>query len=235
MSLRFIPRSGPLARIAARLATTPGVGATTSRDLPGAPEPAAQLGRLVDLAGSVTLSRVLAQRAEPNGAARAVVQVAGVRRRLADEIEEIEADARAALARVLRRKDDARTTEVRLVEESQRALSDARARVRALRRAVGADLAVGSADVRRLERLSGAVEDAIDAQVEARLARLVPAISAAHAGDVPALVAALDGALAAVIAFERRRVEALVEACAELESHASPPLLEGVQREAISA
>lgn len=216
VSSRFtaLPSRGPLARLASRLS---GGAAVPSS------EPAAQLARLVDLAGSMKLSSLGARSAKlprpvdtsARGETRAA-DVAAARRRATDEMEEIEADARAALTRVLRRRDDARTPEQRLADEAARWLVDGHRRMRALRRALGIDLSAASVAIGELDRVASAIDGAIDDQVEARLARLVPAACAAHTGDATSLAATLEEVLLAALAFDRRRIDALLDACEQL-------------------
>lgn len=215
MSLRFTPRSGPLARLTARL---PAAARTSARESspPPAHDPALQLGRLVDLGGSVELSRVLAQLDNVAAPAPNPDAIESARRRVQGDFEELEADARRGLARVVRRKDDARALDARLGEEAARLILDGHRQARAIRRSIGVDLAAASRAAAQLERVSDALDDAIDAQVEARLARLVPAICVGHEGAEATLQAALEDALVAALAFDRRRVDALVDACGKL-------------------
>jgi len=212
VSLRFVPRSGPLSRLTARL---PSAARTTSP--PPAGDPALQLGKLVDLGGSVELSRVLAQLDKVVAPPPNAEAIESARRRVQGDFEELEGDARRALARVLKRKDDARAIDARLGEEAARSILDGHRQAREIRRSIGIDLASASLAAAKLERVAAAVDDAIDAQVEARLARLVPAICGAHdAAGGATLASALEGALLAALAFDRRRVDALVDACGKL-------------------
>lgn len=227
MSLRFTPRSGPLARVAARLpaaapASSPNPATRPSSPPPTAGDPALHLGKLVDLGGSVELSRVLAQLDHITSPPTNPDAIESARRRVQGDFEELDADARRGIARVLRRakgKDDPRAIATLLADDAARMILDGHRQARAIRRSIGVDVASASRAAAKLERVSAALDDAIDAQVEARLARLVPAICAAHgdAGSSDAeLASALEGALLAALAFDRRRVDALVEACAKL-------------------
>ena len=175
------------------------------------------------------LSRVLAQLDNVSAPPVNAAAIESARRRVQGDFEELEADARRAIARVLKRapsaRDGARDLDARLAEEASRALLDGHRQARAIRRSIGVDVASASRAAAKLERVSAAIDDAIDAQVEVRLARLVPAICAARAeehassGDathVAGLAVELERALLAALAFDRRRVEALVDACDKL-------------------
>lgn len=150
--------------------------------------------------------------------------IAAARRAIAGDFEELEAHVRAGFARVARRRDDPRALDARLVDEAARLVVDAHRRANDIRRSVGVDLASASADCASLERLAATIDEATDTQVEARLSRLVPATAAAHpasaeaSADAVALARALEAAVLAVVAFERRRIDALADACDRLVS-----------------
>lgn len=117
-----------------------------------------------------------------------------------------------------------------LADEASRILLDAHRRACALRASLALDLASLSAPAAKLARLDDAVGGATDAEIGQRLGRLVPAACLdferrlAEPTDAPptetqatdALLASLERAVRAVLDFHQRRLEALVDACADL-------------------